>query len=325
MAWTLSVTGTIASVQQRKRRQLAVATLCLCVPGLAGRASAATPAGAAIINSATLRWSDAQPQSTVSNTVTLITAEVLDVTIAADRATIAVATPDVLAAGFVVTNTGNGQEDFALTVASDRAGVDVTRVAVDTDGDGRYDPAKDRALSNATLALAPGQATRIFVLVDGAQVTDPARITARVEAKTGSGASGSVFPGAGDAGGDAVVGTTGAAANAVTTLTPATNLPALAKSQSVRAPDGSARGVRGAVVTYRLVATFPAALPGAVVDDPIPAGTTYLPGSLSLDDRALSDAADTDAGTAGAAGVHVALGDIAAAGTRAIQFSVTIQ
>jgi hypothetical protein len=39
----------------------------------------------------------------------------------------------------------------------------------------------------------------------------------------------------------------------------------------------------------------------------------------------LSDAADADAATADATGIHVALGDVAAASTRTIQFSVKIQ
>ena len=40
---------------------------------------------------------------------------------------------------------------------------------------------------------------------------------------------------------------------------------------------------------------------------------------------ALTDAVDGDTGTAGAAGIAVTLGDIAAAGTRTIQFQVRIQ
>ena len=121
------------------------------------------------------------------------------------------------------------------------------------------------------------------------------------------------------------MGSSGAAATAVTALTPPTGLPTLVKSQSVFAPDGSARAVRGAIITYRIVANFPTATRGVTVDDPIPAGTDYVAGSLLLDDRAVTDARDADAGTADSAAIHAALGDVAASGTRTVQFSVKIQ
>jgi uncharacterized repeat protein (TIGR01451 family) len=83
--------------------------------------------------------------------------------------------------------------------------------------------------------------------------------------------------------------------------------------------------MHGAIVTYRLVASFPASTRGVAIDDPIPAGTDYVPGSLTLDDRTLSDTSDGDAGTANTTSIRVALGDIAANATRTIQFSVKIQ
>ena len=59
--------------------------------------------------------------------------------------------------------------------------------------------------------------------------------------------------------------------------------------------------------------------------DAIPAGTTYVAGTLALDAAALTDAADTDAGTASqSAGVAVTLGSVAAGTTRAITFNVTL-
>ena len=303
--------------------------LCLCVlaPTLLASvpAVAATRAGTGIANTATLSWNDGTERSTPSNTVSLLTAEILDVTITAERSAIAVKPGDAVAASFVVTNTGNGAEDFTLAFAADQPGVAVTRVAIDRDGDGTYDAAKDELLAPGVLPLAPGQAVRLFVLIDGGKVTATARITASVAAKTGSGTPGTAFAGAGDGGGDAVVGTTGAAASAATVLTPPAGLPGLVKSQSVFAPDGSTRAVRGAIVTYRLVASFSAATRGVALDDPIPAGTAYVPGSLVLDDSALTDAADTDAGVVDTGAIHVALGNVATPGTRTVQFSVKIQ
>ena len=53
--------------------------------------------------------------------------------------------------------------------------------------------------------------------------------------------------------------------------------------------------------------------------------TTFVPGSLRLDDTALSDAADADAGSCDGRTVDIALGDAAPAVVRTIQFQVQIQ
>lgn len=303
------------------------AAVRLLALGVATPAFAAVPAGTGIVNTAAMTFDmGGQARSIASNTVTLLSAELLDVTIVAERPAVSILASDQIALPFLVTNSGNGTEDFALTLASDRTGVAVTRVFVDTSGDGAYQAGTDLPLaSGAALSLAAGQQTRMFVLIDGAQVNAATTISATVTARTGSGVPGTVFAGAGTNGGDAVVGGTGATATAASVLTPGAGQPTLVKSQSVFAPDGSARAVRGAIVTYQLVATFAGATRGVTIDDPVPAGTAYVPGSLTLDQSPLTDVADGDAGTAGATAVHVGLGDVATAGTHTIQFSVKIQ
>ena len=301
----------------------AAAILCAFAPARAQQ----TAAGTDIVNTATLRFdADGANQSRQSNTVSLVTAKVLDVTVTADRDTLAVNAGSTSAVAFLVANGGNAAEDYAITAASDAAGVSVSRIAVDTDNDGRYDPATDQLLpAGAALPVGAGQAQRLFVLIDGGQIARATRVSLAAAARTGSGAPGTVFPGAGVSGGDAVVGKTGAAATATTTLTIAVAQPTLTKSQSVFAPDGSSRAVRGAIITYRLVASFPGATRGVAIDDPIPAGTDYVPGSLTLDGGPLSDSGDADRGTVDAGGVHVLLGDVTGVGSRTIQFSVKIQ
>ncbi|WP_242187401.1 hypothetical protein [Sphingomonas sp. CARO-RG-8B-R24-01] len=303
---------------------LAACSLVATAPALAS-----TQAGTTIANTATLTVAgdgSGAAQAIPSNTVTLKAAELLNVTIAADRPTIATRGTETVAVGFVVTNTGNGQEDYALAVTSGTAPVTVDRLAIDRDRDGAYSAAVDTPLApGAALSLAPGETVRVFVLVDGSQVGTALEVRAGVTARTGSGAPATAFPGAGDGGSDAIVGATGATASATTQLVPTGGLPSLVKTQSVFAPDGSQRAIPGAIVTYRLVAGFVGATRGVVIDDPIPAGTLYVPGSLRLDEATLSDASDGDAGTATAAAIRVALGDMPGAGTRTIQFSVKIQ
>ena len=312
-------------IERGAARYAAVAAIAAALA--ASPVSAATRAGTAIPNTATLTFTINDVSQTLpSNTVTIATAETLDVAITADRPTVAPRSSGTTAIGFVVTNSGNGQEDFALAISSASPGVAVDHLAIDSNGDGSYDPATDATLAvGAPLSLAPGATTRVFVLVDGAQVGGGTAITASVTARTGSGAAGTVFPAAGDQGSDAVVGTTGASARATTQLVSTASLPSLAKTQSVFAPDGSQRVIPGAIVTYRLVATFVGATRGVVIDDPIPPGTTYVPGTLRLDDATLSDASDGDVGSATAAAISVELGDMPGAGSRSIQFSVKIQ
>lgn len=292
-------------------------------------------AGSQIRNSATLHYDiDNSGHSLESNTVALIVAERLDVLLAGPAVSPPALADGSYAVPLVLTNAGNGQEAFALAATLSTATSVVRLIAIDTDGDGRYDAARDPSLADGqTPVLAPGATLHLLALVDPAAAAPPppvtpagGTLTVTARAVTGSDRPGTVLAGRGDGGGDAVIGPTGAAARidvALAAADPAA--PTLAKRQSVLAPDGSARAVSGAVITYSLVATFHGPAAGARVDDPLPDNTRFVPGSLTLDGAALSDGADGDAGTVDSAAVHVALGDVAAATGRAIQFSVKIQ
>ncbi len=312
-------------VAQSKPRLPSPWLLFLLVLVAATPATAAVPAGTPIVNTAALTFdANGGAQRVASNTVTLLAAELLDVTIQAERPSVAVQSATQLAVPFVITNSGNGTQTFALAVASSQQGVAVDRIALDRNRDATFDATGDPILSPLTLQLAAGEQARIFVLIDGAKVAAAATITATVTAQVGSGAAGTVVAGGGANGSDAVVGATGARASAVSTLSLAAAQPALSKSQTVKAPDGSSRAMRGAIITYTLVANLPGPTRGVTIDDPIPAGTAYLADSLALDFVALSDRADADPGTADAAAIHVRLGDLATASSHTVQFSVKI-
>lgn len=322
-----SASPPIANIKRIVRRERAT-LLALVMTLTASPGLAETSAGDHIINIASLT---ARQEGRVigarSNAVDLVTAERLDLTL------ILVANqggPAVV----VLTNSGNGIERFTIGATVTNADVTVRGIAIDRDGDGRYDPAVDVLLTGPTPPLAPGAALRLLVLLDS-PVPATTSLTITAAAVTASGTPGTIAPGAGDGGGDAVVGPTGARASVtLDALSPSpgggsigagTGGASLAKSQAVRAPDGSATAVRDAIVTYTLVARFTAAATAARVDDPIPAGTAYVPGSLSLDGGALSDVADGDAGTGDARAIGVALGDVAGGTVRTIQFQVRIQ
>jgi uncharacterized repeat protein (TIGR01451 family) len=297
--------------------------LALASPAFAQRA------GTAIVNVAT---AEAQVDGTAirvaSNPATLRLDEVLDIALAA-RANGLVTGGPLPAAPFLLTNAGNGSERFVLagTIENAGAGAGLRGFAIDRNGDGVFDAGDTLLDALLTPALAPGEALALFALLDPATTGTALTIFARTA--TGSGAPGTVYSGRGDAGVDAIVGSTTAEATLRFVLGRAgTPGAALVKSQTVTAEDGTPSTIRrGAIVTYSLAARFDGAgaARAATVRDPIPAGTAYVPGSLSLDGVGLSDASDNDAGSFDGAQIAVALGDIATAQTRNIQFKVTIQ
>lgn len=286
-------------------------------------ARAETTAGTVIVNVGRLSYEQAgQTTTTPSNENRIVVAERLDVTLA--DAAVSTNGDGTRTVSTVLTNGGNGQEAFSIATAIGGAG-SVVRVAYDTDGDGRYDPAHDAVLAgDVTPVLAPGRRLKLFAIV-GADAAGDVRITAT--ATTGAGPAGTGFANAGDGGGDAVAGSTGASASVTVPLATASPPPAptLDKSATVLTPDGSSRAVRGARIDYTLVARFPTAAQGARVDDAIPPGTSYVPASLTLDATALSDAADTDPGDATPERIAVTLGDQLAGAVHTVRFSVIIQ
>lgn len=297
--------------------------------GLVDAAGAETRAGTLVTNIATLKVRDGDGEySLTSNPAVFLVVERLDVALArVDDTPVAVPQGGV-AVPLLLTNLGNGQEAFDLAATPSDASARVRLIAVDRDGDGRFNSAIDTVLTDRrTPELQPGATLRLVVVLDpeAADVT-VAALGVVARAATGSGPMGAMFAQRGDGGANAMTGPTGARAEVVVPIgAGGTALPTLVKSQTVQAPDGSARPVTGARITYRLEARFTGPTAGARIDDPIPQGTAYVPGSLTLDAVRLSDAADADAGRADAGGIAVALGDVEAAAVRTVRFQVTIR
>ena len=312
-----------------------LALLCVGVllgAAASGIAQAQVAAGTVITNVANLQIPNANggEQTIASNPATLTVGEILDVALVRSGGAAGVIAAETGAIATVtLTNRGNGNEAFSIAATPADASVRVRLVAVDVDGDGRYDPKVDRALGDERLtpSIAPGATLALLVVLDPVS-TGPVDISVAVTAiaGTGSGTPGTVFAGRGDGGGDALTGSTSAVARLAISIggTP-TEAPRFEKTQSVRAPDGSSAAVRGAVITYTLTATFGGAITGARIHDGVPTGTTYVAGSLRVDDVAFTDAADTDAGAFDGTAIDVALGDVPAAARRAVMFQVKIQ
>lgn len=286
--------------------------------------------GTIIINKASLQipQGGGPDRSIASNEARITVVEQLDVALVRTGTDPITVTDAGATIPVLLTNRGNGQESFTVVATPADASVVVSLIAIDTDGDGRFDPAHDTVLpAGDTPSIAPGgTAALLVVLAHTRSAVTAASLAIVATATTGSGAPGTVFAGKGDNGADAVTGLTGASAElAVPFANVEPAAPTLLKTQVIAAPDGSATPVRGAIVTYSLAARFSGPTAGARIHDVIPAGTVYVPGSLRLDAAALTDPADVDAGAFDGTAIDVALGDIAIAATRTIQFQVKIQ
>jgi len=322
-----------------RTRRAALAALLAGTLAATPAAAARTPAGTIINNNATATYDlpGGGTDSVTSNTVSLTVDELLDVGIAwtdgGDVGVVPAATGQVLT--FRVTNAGNGEEAFRLT-ARDNAGGDdfdpsATSIVLDGNGNGSYEPGIDPVYvpgSNDPL-LAPDGSIIVFVLSSipaGAGDTQRGRIDLVAVAATGSGAPGTSFAGQGQGGGNAVVGATGADAEDDGYYKVAAASVAFVKSATVADPFGGATQVPGAIVTYRLVATVSGSgnLANLRIADAIPAGTTYRPGTLTLEGAAQTDAADADAGEYTGTGIAVRLGTLSGGATRAVTFQVAI-
>jgi uncharacterized repeat protein (TIGR01451 family) len=298
-----------------------------------------TAAGTTISNTAQVTYTDTTgtPVTVPSNRVDLRVDEVLNVTVvSADPGDVAAqpgATNQVLT--FNVTNTGNGPEAFRLSpvnaIGGDAFDPTTTSLVLDTNGNGVYDAGVDtvyNAGSNDPV-LAPDTSIRVFVLSTvPAAATDGQRgqtdLTAT--ATTGSGAPGTAFPGLGVGGSDAVVGVTTAVGRDDGFYIVSAATVAFVKSASVRDPFGGTTSVPGSVITYTLVATVSGtgALTNVAASDPVPANTTFVPGSITLQGAGITDATDADPGEFATNRVSVRFGSLAGGQTRTVTFKTTI-
>lgn len=293
------------------------------------------PAGSLIENIATATYTaNSATQSVDSNTVTLTVDEVLDAAVASQESGPVPATTTAVLR-FKITNTGNGGESFTLAanpaVTGNAFDATVTGLAIDVNANRVYDAGVDTALTNGATSpvLAADGPLEVLVLVTIPANAAP-NATSRVElaaaSTTATGAPGTLFAGAGVSGGDAVVGASGAQANAQAVLTVNKAVVGLVKSATIADPFGGSRPVPSAIITYSIVAsvTGTGTVTGLTINDAIPAGSSYQAGSLTLESAALTDAADTDAGQVSASALAVELGDVAAGATRTVTFKVRI-
>lgn len=319
---------------------VALVLLGWIAPGLS--IAAGTAAGTQIQSTAQISYEiGGTPVSVASNTTTLTVAEIINVNVVTLTSSVSVApgaTNQVLQ--FRLTNTGNGPEQFHLLPNSAIVGdgfdpvLAGTSIYFDTDGtpgltpgDTAYTPGSNDPLLNADAFI-------VVLLVNnipgGTSNGAIGRSELSATAFTGTGAVGTVFAGQGMGGTDAVLSTTGGAANNNGVYVVGAITLSAVKSQLVANQFGGNQPVPGATITYQIVVTPSGTGTADAVTfiDGIPANTTYQPGSLQLNGTPLTDGADADAGqytSTPAAQVIVTLGSLTAASSaQTVAFAVTV-
>lgn len=263
-----------------------------------------------------------------------------------DAANVSVLSPDTdRILSYLLTNTGNGFETFSLSVNNGLAGDNFdpvnARIYLDN-GNGVFDGTVTETLyvpgvNDPVLDANGVNAIVIFTLNDipAALATGNTGFSRLVAAATTPGASGSavgtILPGQGDGGViDAVVGTTTADASTdgvyeVQAL--AVNL--LKSSDVINDGSGCTTGcvpLPGATIRYSIQVNVSGSGTAETlsITDIIPANTTYLPNSITLDAAGLTDIVDADIGSFVANTITVNLGNTVSPVTRTITFDVTI-
>ena len=322
----------------------AVAPLCACLLFCASATWAAgTRVGTLIESAASIDFTqNGEQQNAQSNIVTFVVAERLDVAVSRQSGQVVVSPGDVeRALRFTVTNLGNGDEVFRLTLNSAAAGDDFDPVPAlpdaiffDTDnsgdlnvGDLPYTP------GNNDPELSPDESVDVFLVNDipgNLANGQRGRSELTATAATGSGVAGTVYPAQGDGDVDAVVGVSTATATEFGEYIVDDVAIDIVKSQVVADSDGGTAPIVGATITYTITVEVvnSGTATAAVISDPIPNWSTYVPGSITLNGNTISDATDGDAGEydiTAVPSVVVRLGDLAQAdGAQNVVFQVTI-
>lgn len=305
--------------------------------------AAGTAAGTVIENTALVEFdSGGNPVSLQSNTTTITVAERIDIVVTLQSPAVLVAANDTdRALLFTVTNTGNGSEAFAFSIDSNLSGDEFdpvpasTSIWFDTDGSGDLNVGDLAYQPGVNEPVLPPDGSVAVLLVNDIppMVVDGQRGTSQLTATavTGTDLPGTVFAGAGDAGTDAVIGSSGGQQGAVGEYLVSDVQVNIVKTQAISDPVGGQEAIPGATIRYTVTIEILTAGTAAqsVLSDPIPAYTVYVPDSLRLNGVSLSDAADADAGeidTTAAPAVVVRLGDLTTAdGIQSVEFDVIIE
>lgn len=314
-----------------------------------------TPSGTTISNQATVDYSVGGVSQTqiTSAAASFVVDSRIDFTVSEVSANATQTTPGQsnVVTTFRVTNTGNSSQGYQLSVANEASGAtlfsqtdnqDVSnlRIFVDSNGNGTYDAGTDSATNIDTLATdADGESVVVFVVADiPVAATNGQYANVRLQARAAvAGTNGATLAtqtaGAdnpavvdivfADAGRDATESAADQYEIRSAALTVTKNVAVI--SDPFNGTGADRKAIPGAVIEYTIVVTnnsTTTAADAVTVSDNIPANTTFVPGSITLNAASLPD---TNFIAGPPARVAVNAGAVAASGgTATVTFRVTI-
>lgn len=312
-----------------------------------------TPSGTTINNQATVDYSVGGVNQTqiTSAVASFVVDSRVDLTVSEVSTNATIASPGQLnqVTAFRVSNTGNSTQGYQLSATNEASGavlftqtdnqnVNNLRIFVDSNGNGTYEAGTDTATNiNTLITDADGESLVVFVLADiPVAATNGQFANVRLQAIAAvAGTNGGTLATASagvdnpavvdvvfaDAGRDATESAADQYAIRSAALTVTKTATVISDPISISNP----KAIPGAVIQYSILVTNTSTTTGAnavTVGDNIPANTTFVPGSITLNAAALPDTnfiAGPPARIAVNAGVVAASG-----GTATVTFRVTI-
>jgi uncharacterized repeat protein (TIGR01451 family) len=314
-----------------------------------------TPSGTTISNQATVDYSVGGVNQTqiTSAAASFVVDSRIDLTVSEVSGNATQTTPgqNNVVATFRVTNTGNSTQGYQLSAVNEATGatlfsqsdnqdVNNLRWFVDSNGNGTYDAGSDAATNINTLATdADGESVVVFVLADipvaatngqyanvrlqaiaAVPGTNGATLATQTAGADNPAAVDVVFA---DAGRDATESAADQYEIRSAALTVTKNAAVI--SDPFNGTGADRKAIPGAVIQYTIVVTNNSTTTAAnavTVSDNIPANTTFVPGSITLNAGSLPD---TNFIAGPPARVVVTAGAVAASGGAAtVTFRVTI-
>ncbi len=297
----------------------------------------AVPANTLIQNQASASYTIGGSTNKIfSNLSSFHVLEVLDHTLVSNHPSgVLSLTPDsskVLS--FTLTNIGNGQDSYVLSpsqMGGDEFDPTNIRIYLDLDNNNIFnlavDPLYIPGVNDPVLSI--GGVQNIFIVSDipsSLNSGDEGKVSLNASSNTGTGAVGTLISGGGDGGVDALIGSAQGSVDEESFYYISQTTVSVNKSQKILDPTGHNAPSKGAVITYTLDIELQGngLIKNARLSDPIPSGTTYVPGSMELEGTILTDLLDLDAGNFDGTQVIFNLGNQNAPKTIQAKFKVEV-
>jgi uncharacterized repeat protein (TIGR01451 family) len=333
-----AMTSFVAHIKRAGLVKTSLAAVMLSSMGVMQSAYAVgVTAGTDITNTATVNYTvGGVDQTPVDSNITTFTVDrKVDLTLTNVGPTSTTPGATGAAVAYTLTNTGNGADNFTLAGANQAGDFTVTGIQVFRD-DGTTPGVHDAGDSEVTapLALNADESVTLFIVSNiPLTATNGQDSTVRLTATTTS----TETVGADTAGVDVVFADAGTDGTEfadgeynVQAATLAVVKSAAIISDPINGTGADRKAIPGAVIEYSIVVTNNGAVNAAAVtlSDVIPANTSYVANSMTLNAAALTDLGDADAGTATGApvtAIEVAAGTVnSGGGTATVTFRVTI-